>query len=427
MGRREYAAMSKLVPSTQLREQIATFLKDAGSVESGAAALSELVRLGTTRVIQEALEQEQTDFVGRERYERVPGRGKRNGYVPGRLETAEGRLVVQVPQVREAGTPYRSRLYDFLRGHSDVVERLAIEMYARGLSTRDIAAAFTDDAGDCLLSRTAVSELTDALWTEYEAFQARPLGDVPVLALFLDGVYEPLRTHGVQREAVLVAWAITLEGKKILLSLALGNRESFEAWRDFLRDLVARGLPAPLTITTDGAPGLLRAVAEQWPQSLRLRCWVHKVRNIGAKIPTERWCEVKGALVAIRDAATPAAGAQAAQAFLERYGKEFPAAAKCLSEDLDALLALLELPWRLRQFVRTTNLVERSFVEERRRSKTLPRFFTEQSCVKLVFATLIRAAERWQRIVLTPLEYAQLQVMYQERGLMPAQPISQVA
>ncbi len=85
------------------------------------------------------------------------------------------------------------------------------------------------------------------------------------------------------------------------------------------------------------------------------------------------------------------------------------------------------LPWRLRKFVRTTNLVERSFVEERRRSKTLPRFFTEQSCVKLVFATLIRATERWQRIALTPLEYAQLQVLYQERGLVPARPLSQVA
>ncbi|MGH7615475.1 MAG: IS256 family transposase, partial [Gemmatimonadales bacterium] len=239
-------------------------------------------------------------------------------------------------------------------------------------------------------------------------------------------VYEPLRTHGVQREAVLVAWAITLEGKKILLSLALGNRESHEAWRDFLRDLVARGLSAPLTITTDGAPGLLGAVAV-WPQSLRLRCWVHKLRNVGAKIPAERWLEVKGALVALRDAGTPAAGAQAAQAFLERYGKEFPAAAKCLSEDLDALLAQLQVPWRLRKFVRTTNLVERSFVEERRRSKTLPRFFTEQSCVKLVFATLIRAAERWQRIAITPLEYAQLQVLYQERDLVPALPLSQVA
>ena len=145
--------------------------------------MSELVRLGTTRVVPEALEQEQTDFVGRARYERVPGRGKRNGYVPGRLETAEGRLAVPVPQVRPAGTPYRSRLYDFLRGQSEVVERLAIEMYARGLSTRDIAAACTDDAGDCLLSRTAVSELTDALWTEYAAFQGRPLGDSAVLAL----------------------------------------------------------------------------------------------------------------------------------------------------------------------------------------------------------------------------------------------------
>ena len=91
---------------------------------------------------------------------------------------------------------------------------------------------------------SAVSELTDALWTEYEAFQAlhHPLGDVPLLALFLDGVYEPLRRDGVQREAVLVAWAITREGRKVLLSLALGNRESHEAWRDFLRDLVARAV-----------------------------------------------------------------------------------------------------------------------------------------------------------------------------------------
>jgi transposase-like protein len=136
-----------------------------------------------------------------------------------------------------------------------------------------------------------VSQLTEALWTEYEAFQQRPLGDVPILAVFLDGVYEPLRCDGVQREAVLVGWAITLEGCKVLLSLALGNWESHEAWRDFLRGLVARGLPVPLTITTDGAPGLLRAVDEVWPQSLRLRCWVHTTRNVEAKGPAERWLE----------------------------------------------------------------------------------------------------------------------------------------
>jgi transposase-like protein len=419
--------MPKIAPSTQLREQIAAFLKDAGSIESGAAALSELVRLATQRVVQEALEQEQTDFIGRERYARQPGRGKRNGYVLGHLDTAEGRLPVQVPQVREAGTPYRATLYDFLRGHSDVVERLAIEMWARGLSTRDVEAAFTDERGVCLLSKSAVSELTDALWDEYEAFQQRPLGDVPVFAVFLDGVYEPLRTHGIAREAVLVAWAITLEGKKILLSLALGNRESHEAWRDFLRDLVARGLPVPLSVTTDGAPGLIRAVEEVWPQSLRLRCWVHKMRNLETKVPAERWLEVKAELVAIRDAATLAAGEQAAAAFLARYGGEFPAACKCLSEDLPASLNHLRLPWRLRKFLRTTNLCERSFEEERRRSKVLPRFFTEKSCLKLVFATLLRAAARWQRIAITPLERQQLQLLYQERGLVPAMAIGQVA
>jgi transposase-like protein len=290
--------MPKVAPSTQLRERLAAFLKDAGSIESGAAALSELVRRATQRVVQEALEQEQTDCIGRQRYARQPGQGKRNGYVPGHLETAEGRLAVQGPQVREAGRPYRSALYDFLRGHSDVVERRAIAMWARGVATRDVEAAFTDEQGVCLLSRTAVSELTEALGEAYEAFPQRSLGDVPIFAVCLDAVSEPLRAQGIAREAVLGAGAITVEGQKILLSLALGNRERHEAWRDFLRDLVARGLQVPLTVTTDGAPGLIRAVAAVWPESLRLRCWGPKMRTLETKVPAERWLEVKAELVA---------------------------------------------------------------------------------------------------------------------------------
>ena len=128
----------------------------------------------------------------------------------------------------------------------------------RRWSTRDIEAAFTDENGVCLLSRSGVSEVSEALWAEYEAFQQRDLSDLSVLYVFLDGLYEPLRMHGIQREAVLCAWAITTEGDKVL-SLALGNKESYDAWLSFLRDLVSRGLPVPLTITSDGAPGLLRA------------------------------------------------------------------------------------------------------------------------------------------------------------------------
>jgi putative transposase len=409
--------MSKLAPSARLREEITAFLKNTPSVESAGEALTQLVQLAATRVVQEALEQEQTDFIGRDRYARAPGRGKRNGYVPGHLDTAEGRLAVAVPQVREAGALYRSVLYDFLRGHSDVVQTLAVEMYARGLSTRDIEAAFTDATGTCLLSKSAVSELTEQLWAEYEAFSQRDLSELPVLYVFLDGLYEPLRTHGITREAVLCAWAITTSGHKVLVHLALGSRESHDDWLGFLRDLVRRGLPVPLAITTDGAPGLLQAVSAVWPKSLRLRCWAHRMRNILAKVPEQLHDIVHAELVAIRDAATPAAGQAAAAAFLARWGPELPSAATCVSEDLEALLALHRLPWRHRKFVRTTNLIERSFVEERRRTKTLPRFFTEKSCLKLVYATLIRAAARWQRIVIGQLEHEQLEVLRRELGI----------
>ncbi|MGH7563090.1 MAG: IS256 family transposase, partial [Gemmatimonadota bacterium] len=346
--------MRKVSPSTDRREALHRYLADLEGVESGSEALSELVRRAATLAVQEALEAEQRDFIGRDRYERAPGRGYRSGYRRGRLDTAEGRLEVAIPQVRDAGEPYRSRLFDFLRGHSDVVERLAVEMYARGLSTRDIEAAFTGDDGVCLLTRTAVSEVTESLWEEYEAFQSRDLSEIPVLYVFLDGLYEPLRRHGIQREAVLCAWGITTEGHKVLLSLALGSRESHAAWLEFLRDLVARGLSVPLTITTDGAPGLMRAVEEVWPKSLRLRCGVHRTRNVLAKVPERLKAEVKAHLAAVRDAPTPEAGRDAAKDFLARYGEELPAACACLSEDLDALLGHLELPWRHRKFVRTT-------------------------------------------------------------------------
>jgi transposase-like protein len=419
--------MRRIAPSERLREELAVFLRDAGEAGDGREALSELVRLATRLIAQEGMEAEQRDFIGRERYERGERRGWRSGYKPGRLDTAEGRVHVALPQVRGSEVAYRSRLFDFLRGESEMLERLAVEMYARGLSTRDVEAAFTDENGVCLLTRTAVSEVTEVLWEEYEAFQQRDLCEIPVLYVFLDGLYEPLRTHGIQRDAVLVAWAITTTGEKVLLSLRLGGRESHEAWLEFGRDLIRRGMPAPLTITTDGAPGLIAAVEELWPKSLRLRCWVHKMRNVLAKVPESMKAEAKAHLVAMRDAPTPELGEAAAGEFLRRFGRELPSACACVNDDLQALLAHLRLPWRHRKFVRTTNLAERSFVEERRRTKTLPRFFTEKSCLKLVHATLIRAAARWQRIRISSLEYRQLELLFTQLEITPAAALDAVA
>ena len=220
-----------------------------------------------------------------------------------------------------------------------MVQRLATEMYARGLSTRDIEDAFTDEQGRCLLSRSKVSEVTEVLWEQYQAFQERDLSDFPLLCLFLDGLYEPLRTHGITREAVLCAWGITLDGRKVLISLGLGSKESGEAWLEFVRDLDRRGLPAPLFVTTDGAGGLIQTIDQMWPKSLRGRCWVHRMRNFAAKVPDARWHEIKPYLVMIRDAPDLQAGQSAVREFLEKFSKEFPGLCKCLTEDLEALLA----------------------------------------------------------------------------------------
>ena len=398
-------------PSEQMRQSLEDFL--AGGVRQDGSPTSTLLKLAARVVLQEALEAEQRDLLGRERYQRGSDGSYRNGYRPGRVECAEGRVQVQVPQVR--GVPgYRSPLMEFLAAHSEVLERLVTEMYARGLSTRDVEEALTDATGECLLTRSAVSELTDRLWEDYQAFCQRDLSGFELIYLFVDAIYESLREQGGPPEAVLCAWGICADGRRVLLHLALGNKESYADWLEFLRDMVARGLKPPLTMTSDGAPGLLRALEEVFPQSLRIRCWMHKMRNVLDKLPDAARAEVKAWLVAVRDAPTLEAGRQAAAETIAHFEREYPAAMKSFADDLESSLLHLRVPPAHRKFVRTTNLIERSFEEERRRTKVIPRFFDERSCLKLAFAALERAARRWQKVTITELEQRQLALLRQE-------------
>ncbi len=413
--------MNRIAPSQAIRQDLRQLLS-MGLRTTDTDPLNDLMRLAARLVLQEALEAEQADFLGRERYQRQPDqpvRGYRNGYEPTSLQSAEGRLSVRAPQVRGSAQPFHSALLEFLGEHTDVLERLVTEMYARGLSTRDVEDAFTDATGACLLTKSAVSEVTDSLWREYEAFQERDLAEFAVAYLFVDAVYESLRQQADCKEAVLVCWGICEDGRKVLLHLALGNKESYECWRDFLRAMQKRHLQTPISVTTDGAPGLLRAVAEVFPTSLRLRCWFHKMANVLSKIPDKDHDLLRAHLRAIRDAATLESGQQAAAGFIKEFGTRFPAAVKSFSEDLDASLAHLRLPEEHRKNCRTTNLIERSFVEERRRTKIIPGFLTEKSCLKLVFGTLIRASRRWQRIRVSELQSAQMQRLRQELNQTP--------
>jgi putative transposase len=234
----------------------------------------------------------------------------------------------------------------------------------------------------------------------------------------VDAVFESLRRHGA-KEALLVGWGISSDGRKHLLHLAVGNKESEACWTEFFRGMLGRGLRMPTTITSDGAPGLVKAINVCFPASIRIRCWFHRLANIRAKLPDESASEVMAHLYAVRDAPTLDASRAAADRLSNTYRQQFPAAIACFQDDLDALLAIHRVPVRHRIRVRTTNLAERSFVEERRRTKVIGRFGDERSAMKLVFATMIRAADRWCRVSISDLERHQLTLLRAELGLDP--------
>jgi putative transposase len=221
--------MGQRVPaSEQTHQRLQEFL---GQGVADGNDQTELIKLAVRKIVEAALEAEVSEVLGRGYYENgaAPGTGYRNGYRRSRLQTAEGRIEYGVPQVADRPDPFVSRIRARLPGRTAELERLAVEMYARGLSTRDIEAAFQGPDGQPLLSRTAVSQVTERLWQEYEAFATRDLSEFVVAYLFVDGVAE--RLAGMPREAVLCAWGITEDGRKVLLHLGEGytySRSAFE-------------------------------------------------------------------------------------------------------------------------------------------------------------------------------------------------------
>jgi transposase-like protein len=395
----------------------------------GSDARSEFVKLATRLLLEESAEAEARDALGREYYRHGGGRGHRNGYRAARLKSAEGAIEFSVPQVRGL-RGWRSQVREALAGSSEELERLAIEMYARGLSVRDIEAAFTDRRGRCRLTRTAVSQLTEQLWSDYQAFTSRDLSAHAIVYLFVDGIAE--RVHlGQPREAVLAAWGISASGQKVLLGLAPATKEDTASCRDFLRDLKARGLHDAVLGITDGAPGLIRAFEEVFPRALRQRCLAHRVRNLEQKVPQERWRELKAQALAVYTAGSPATARLLRDEFVTRFERELPSATACFLDDFEACIAHLRVPIAHRRVVRTTNLLERLFGEARRRTKVIPHAFGERAVLKLMFASLLRASASWRRVVVSEFELRQLEDLrsdldkeFKQRTSTPASPAS---
>src|SRR6267378_4462445 len=249
---------------------------------------------------------------------------------------------------REAAEPFVSALFPhstkLLRTRP--LEAMVVGAFVRGLSMRDVE-SLCEEAGLGKLSKSTASRICSELRERFEAFKRRDLYGVRLAALFLDAVFLGVRPKG-PKEGVLCAWGFTEEGERVLVGVCLGMRESHEDWLSLARDLIARGLGAPMLVVADGAPGLIKAVEQCWPSSDRQHCAVHRVRNLLAKLPERERERVRSRYWQALDEATHERDAkQRLKALVDQLDKAgYTAAAKCLNDDLDALVVHLRYPTR---------------------------------------------------------------------------------
>jgi transposase-like protein len=420
--------IARIAPSVRLEQQIEELLTK-GLGEDGEH-LAELGRLGARLVLQRAVDEEVAAFLGRARYQRTPtATGSRNGTRPKHIQTAEGEISIAMPQVRNTAEHFVSRVIPNTKGvvRTRPLDALIIGAYVRGLSDRDIESlAVEAELGH--VSKTTISRICRELRDRYTAFCNKSLADLTVMALFLDAVYLPTRPSG-QKEGVLVAWGYTTAGKRVLVAVRLGQRESHEDWLDLGRDLTRRGFQAPWFVVSDGAPGLIKAIEELWPEADRGRCAVHKLRNVIAKLPKRSGLhdQVKAAYWAALDEATgPVDAERRLRELVAELERPYPSAAACLAEDLAALCIHLKYFPRLRKRFRSSNLLERSLEEVKRRTKVIGRFPGETSCLSMCWAVLDLFLAGARGLGLSDLEYKQIGPMKIARSH-PAQTVGKVA
>src|SRR3954452_801918 len=401
--------MARVAPSERFRRELDDVLAGVDvQVDPGPP----LGRLGARLILQQALEEEVTEFLGRVRYERAEEPvSYRTEYEPRRVVTTSGPVELERPRVRNAQQlGFESRILGRHVARTYALESLIICSFLRGLSVRDVEAALAETFDEPIIGRSTVARVCQDTRERYRRWCERRLDEHDVVYLFLDALYLKLRPDDQPAEGVLVAWGVTLEGTKVLLGGALGSRESHENWLAFGRDLIDRGLRAPALIVADGAPGLWKAAPELWPTAEEQRCTVHALRNVIGKLPERHHRDLKARWWRVfDDAGSPADARRALQAIVEDYRSAYPLAMAVITDNLDALVAHLRWPSEHRKRIRSTNLLERTFVEVRRRTKVIGRFPGETSALSLIWAVLELSSRGWRGVVMTPRSVAEIQ------------------
>ena len=368
--------------------------------------VEEVLREGARRMLQSAIENEVAEYIeAHEHIRNKNGHRKivRNGHLPQReLITGIGPIKVRQPRVndkREGGKFTSKILPPFMR-RVPSIDALIPCLYLKGISTGDFVEALEAILGPQAsgLSATNIVRLKDVWKQDYEQWRKRDLSGNRYVYIWVDGIYFNVRLDD-ERSCILVMIGATADGKKELIAVYDGYRESKLSWQEILRDLKARGLREfPELAVGDGALGFWAAVAEEFPTTRIQRCWVHKTANILDKMPKGVQGRAKKRIHDMYTAETKKQALKAYEEFLHLYEAKFPAACECLRKDKDVLFTFYDFPAEHWKHIRTTNPIESTFATVRLRTVRTKGCGSRIATLTMVYKLAEQAAKHWNRL-----------------------------
>lgn len=374
-------------------------------------ALEDVLREGARQLLQTAIEEEVAVYVAAHAAERDENGHRlvvRNGHAPPRtIQTGLGDIEFTRPRVDDRRTDedgnrrrFQSTLLPPYLRRSKSIEELLPWLYLKGISTGDFGEALqsllgTDAPG---LSATTIVRLKKVWEDDFAAWSARRLGGKRYVYLWVDGIHCNVRLEG-GRPCILVVMGATSDGKKELLAVEDGVRESEQSWKEVLLDLKARGLEGgPELVVGDGALGFWKALPQVWPDARQQRCWFHKSGNVLNKLPKSVQPAAKRALHKIWQADTKETAQKAFDLFLSKFEAKYPKATVCLSKDRDDLLAFYDFPAEHWRHLRTTNPIESTFATVRLRTTRTKGSGSRIACLTMVFKLAQAAERKWRKL-----------------------------
>jgi len=364
--------------------------------------LEAFARAKVQEFIQALLEEEVTALVGRRKSERrVPEAAPvyRNGYGrPRRLTLATGTVTVRRPRVRGLEDRFVSRVLPLFTRRTAAVGELLPTLYLHGLALGDFELALRGLLGDgAPLSAASIARLKAQWLVEYEAWQQRSLADLDIVYLWADGLYVKA---GVEdgKAALLVIIGATADGRKHIVAVESGQRESTLSWARVLRDLKARGLRPFRLMVADGHLGIWGALAEVAPESGEQRCWNHKMLNVLDQVPRKQQAAVKVWLRKMMYAETRAACDRLRHQFAGRFQRAYPKAVETLERDWERMVTFYALPKEHWTHLRTTNIVESPFAAVRLRTSAAKRYKRVENACALIWKVLGVAEQTFRRL-----------------------------